>query len=111
MKSQSIGKRIREARKSAGMTQCQLADLVFVSESYIALIESGRRNPSMHVLTKIAEVLHLTTDGLVFDTESRDIDSFTSEWKKLIENRTPTEIQSALVLLKTYFSCLDDNIE
>ncbi len=102
-----IGDKIREAKK-AGLTQWQLAEKVFVSESYIALIESNKRNPSMSVLTKLAEVLNITTDHIVFDTSSRNTDSFTLEWQKLIENRTPEEIESALKIVKTYFECIDE---
>ncbi len=107
MSEMLIGDKIREARKKAGLTQWQLAYKVFVSESYIALIESNKRNPSMAVLTKLAEVLNLTTDHIVFDTSSRDSDSFTLDWQKLTENRTPEEIESALKMVKAYFECLD----
>ncbi|MCD7891209.1 MAG: helix-turn-helix domain-containing protein [Ruminococcus sp.] len=103
-----IGDKIREARKKAGLTQWQLAEKVFVSESYIALIERNKRNPSMSVLTKLAEVLNITTDHIVFDTSSRNTDSFTLEWQKLIENRAPEEIESALKIVKTYFECIDE---
>lgn len=108
MKEKLIGDKIREARRKAGLTQWQLANKIFVSESYIALIESGKRNPSTSVLTKIAEALDLTTDQIVFDTSARSDDSFTVEWQKLIQNRTPEEIKTALNLLRNYFECLDD---
>ena len=108
MNERSVGEKIRNARKKAGLTQLQLANMIFVSESYIALIESNRRNPSMNVLTSIAKALNLTADQLLFDTKKRSIDSFTLDWKNLIQDRTPEEIQSALKMLKTYFSCLDE---
>lgn len=111
MKQELTGDKIRTARKKAGLTQYQLASQVYVSESYIALIESNRRNPSMHVLTKIAEVLHVTTDALVFAPVERGDDSFTLEWQHLIQDRSAIEIQSALAMLKTYFDCLDQNKE
>lgn len=109
MKEMLIGDKIREARKNAGLTQWQLANKIYVSESYIALIENNKRNPSMNVLTKIAEVLGITTDHIVFDTESRTVDSFTYEWLNLIRHRSPEEIESALKMLKCYFECLDDS--
>jgi len=102
------GDKIREARKQAGLTQLQLADKIYVSESYIALIESNRRSPSMHVLSKIAETLNVTTDQLVFNADTRTTDSFTLEWQNLIQDRKPEEIESALKMLKNYFICLDD---
>ena len=39
----SIGSRIRNARKQAGLTQAQLAERAFISESYMALIELDKR--------------------------------------------------------------------
>lgn len=108
MKEKLIGDKIREARKAAGLTQWQLANKIFVSESYIALIESNKRNPSTNVLIKIAEELGLTTDHIVFDTSSRSVDSFTLEWHNLIQDRSPEEIQTALKMLKSYFECLDN---
>lgn len=103
-----IGEKIREARKKAGLTQLQLANKIFVSESYIALIESNKRNPSTIVLSKIAEALNLTTDHILFETSSRSNDSFTREWESIVENRSPKEIETALKLIRTYFQCLDE---
>lgn len=108
MDDKLIGDKIRIARKRAGLTQMQLADRIFVSESYIALIESNKRNPSTAVLSKIAELLNLTTDHILFETSSRTLDSYTLDWQKLIENRSPAEIETALHLLRSYFECLDD---
>ena len=108
MDDKLIGDRIRDARKKAGLTQLQLADRIFVSESYIALIESNKRNPSTAVLSKIAEVLNLTTDHILFEASSRTLDSYTLDWQKLIENRSPQEIETALQLLRSYFECLDN---
>lgn len=108
MSEKTIGEKIQDARKKAGLKQWQLANKIHVSESYIALIESNKRNPSMNVLTKIAEVLHLTTDQLVFHFDTRSNDSFTEDWHNLIKNRKPKEIESAIKMLKAYFDCLDE---
>lgn len=108
MKEKLIGEKIRDARKAAGLTQWQLANKIYVSESYIALIESGKRSPSTSVLTKLAEVLGLTTDHIILDTASRSMDSFTLEWQNLTHDRTPEEIETALRMLRSYFQCLDD---
>ncbi|MBR0317382.1 MAG: helix-turn-helix transcriptional regulator, partial [Synergistaceae bacterium] len=39
MKGSTLGKRVRELRRKAGITQLDLACRVNISESYIALIE------------------------------------------------------------------------
>ncbi|MBR0141596.1 MAG: helix-turn-helix transcriptional regulator [Ruminococcus sp.] len=108
MSEKLIGDKIREARKRAGLTQWQLADKIFVSESYIALIESNRRNPSTIVLSKIAEALNLTTDHILFESCSRTDDSFVREFENIISERSPEQIETAIKLLRNYFECLDD---
>ena len=62
----SIGSRIRNARKQAGLTQAQLAERAFISESYMALIELDKRNPSTDVVIRIAEILQVSSDHLLF---------------------------------------------
>ena len=42
-----IATALAEARKSAGMTQVELAELAGVSQAYIAKLESGDANPSI----------------------------------------------------------------
>lgn len=60
----SVGRRIRDARKAAGLSQLKLGEAANLSPSYISLIESGRRAPSRQALDAIApllgtDVLHL----------------------------------------------------
>ena len=108
MKEKLLGDKIRDARKQAGLTQWQLANKIFVSESYIALIESNKRNPSTDVLSKIAEALGMTTDHMLCDTVSRSTDSFALDFCNLVKNRSPEEIDTALQLIRKYFECLDE---
>jgi transcriptional regulator with XRE-family HTH domain len=49
--------RLKSARKSAGMTQRELADATGLSQSYLAQIEQGDKMPSLETLQKIATSL------------------------------------------------------
>jgi len=61
--SESIGRRIRDARQAKGLSQTELArDLV--SPSYISLIEADKRSPEPDVLATLAERLGTTTEFL-----------------------------------------------
>uniref|UniRef100_UPI004026E18E helix-turn-helix domain-containing protein n=1 Tax=Candidatus Stercorousia sp. TaxID=3048886 RepID=UPI004026E18E len=51
-----LGKRIKEIRKSKGLTQEQLSEMIDIETSSLSGIESGRFYPSLHVLEKIAQV-------------------------------------------------------
>lgn len=102
----SVGTRIRKIRQVTGYSQVQMADKVHVSESYITLIELGKRNASLEVLVSIAEVLGTTLDYLVFGKREVQQELY-RDWAHLMEQRTPQEIQSAHTLVREFFACLD----
>lgn len=69
-----LGKRLKYFRDQRGLSQLQLAKDSKLSQSTIAQIESGRKDPSVQTLRKIAKVLdtELATlfaenDTFVFD--------------------------------------------
>lgn len=59
---EGIAAGIRRARKDAGITQADLADLAGTSERTIRAIETGTGNPSLAALVAVTNVLglHLT---------------------------------------------------
>lgn len=61
----NIGQKIKYSRKKAGLTQKELGESLGVSAAMIAQYESGKRNPKIETLIKIAEAL---------DCEVSDID-------------------------------------
>ena len=52
---------LKEARRRAGLSQCQLAALAGVTQSMICKIECYGNRPSPRVAEKIAAALELTT--------------------------------------------------
>ena len=52
-----VAHQLKEVRKSEGMTQQKLADLVGTQKSNISRLESGRYNPSLDFLMKVASGL------------------------------------------------------
>ena len=51
---EEVAQQLREVRKSQGMTQELLADRVGPKKSNISRLESGRYNPSLDFLVKVA---------------------------------------------------------
>ncbi len=51
-----IGEKIKNLRESEGLTQEEVAEKVGVSKEFISMVESGKRNPSLEVLSKIASI-------------------------------------------------------
>lgn len=61
----SLGSAIKNYRKLNNYTQLQVANKLGVSRIYVQAIESGRREPSMKLLLRIAEVLNVELNDLV----------------------------------------------
>ena len=66
----SIGKVIRTHRALKGMTQIGLADASDVDRVFLALIEKGRQNASVHTLERIAEAFGLRLSRLILLAEN-----------------------------------------
>ena len=67
----SLGREIKYARANLKMTQEQLALITGLSQSYIALVEIGRRKPSLETLLRCAHALHTTVDALCIASRVR----------------------------------------
>lgn len=68
----ALGKRIKEKRISKNLTQEQLGELCELSTAHIGHIERGTRILSVDVLFKIAQVLNVSVDYLLFDSVEND---------------------------------------
>ena len=60
-----LGEKVRKARTKAGFTQEKLANKAGLHRTYIAGIETGRRNISVKSLEKIAKALDVKTNDLL----------------------------------------------
>lgn len=55
---------IKNQRKKLGLTQTQLADMLGVSQSAIAMWESGKNMPRADMLQKLSRILNCSIDDL-----------------------------------------------
>lgn len=60
-----LGSRIKSLRKSKGLTQQELADLVNVTKVSICCYEKGNRTPNLETLMDLASVLETTPNYLL----------------------------------------------
>lgn len=65
----SIGDNIRKYRKIRNLTQKELGETIGISNTYLSDIETGRTNPSIKTLKKIAKGLEIKYMELLKDTE------------------------------------------
>ena len=60
-----IGNRIKEARKTKGLSQQQLGDMLGVSKVSICGYETGTRIPTLENFLQLVEILDLTPDYIL----------------------------------------------
>ena len=85
---QDFGKRVKELRQRAGLTQQQLAERILVSKASISNYELYERNPSPEILIKLARVFHVSTDYLLGVEEKiqvLDVSDLTDEDVEVLE--------------------------
>ena len=69
----AFGRVLKTARKSAHLTQEQLAFNAGIERNYVSLIERGINQPTIRILFKLAAALGLPASALIEMTE-REID-------------------------------------
>ena len=67
-----LGEQIRKQRKKKNLTLEQLAEKLDVSTTFIGQIERAKGIPSLETFVKIANVLEISTDSLLFGDLNND---------------------------------------
>lgn len=57
MLQNELGEKIRQIRKSKGLTQEQLAEQIGIDNKHLSRIEKGRHMPTYNIIKKLAQVL------------------------------------------------------
>lgn len=63
---QRFGRRLRELRRSVGLTQAELAEACGVSTKLVGAVERGEQSPSLVILDKLAQGLDVDIHELMF---------------------------------------------
>lgn len=61
-----LGNAIRNARIKIGLSQEELAELVGITPTHLKHIESEHRKPSIEVLFRLVQTLHISLDNILF---------------------------------------------
>lgn len=90
-----IGKRIKEAREAAHLTQKKLGELVGVGGSAITNYEQETSHPKEHVLYKLIDALGVDANFLFQDCvntiKPEPEESLTADMERLIQSLTPEQ--------------------
>ena len=95
-----IGKRIRDIRTNKKMSQADLADKANISLSQVSDIETGKSSMRLTTFLGIVEALQVSADVLL-RTDIPEVNNiYKSEFAEVLEDCTPTEIESILKIVK-----------
>ncbi|MEW6685796.1 MAG: helix-turn-helix transcriptional regulator [Candidatus Edwardsbacteria bacterium] len=98
-----IGKQIRTIRKEAKKTQADLAEATGLSDNYIALLERGKRSPSIETLDKIAKALNVPVGKLFIHRKERKAKvgrkKLTERLLEIFKKETPEKISLLLEII------------
>lgn len=91
----TIGKRIREMRLVAGLSQEQLADALCTKKCTISAYETDKIDIKSSILKDIAEVLHCSASYLLEGNRETEIDSRIATVLRKLEKDDLTEVALA----------------
>lgn len=103
MNYELLGRQIRERRKEKKYTLEQLAEKLDVSTTFIGQIERAKGIPSLETLVKIANVLEISVDGLLFGDLNIESGNkhFLEQVDELTKTFTPAQKQLLLKNIET----------
>jgi transcriptional regulator with XRE-family HTH domain len=103
----SVGQRIRNIRKSQGLTQEDLGEKVQQPQSYIGSIERGEKNISLDTLERIATALKVRVEELIKSGSLTEKEKLVVSVQTLLKDRTEQEIKLLQRLITDVFTVLD----
>lgn len=106
MDKAELGKRIREARNKAGLTQEVLAEKADIGVMYLGEIERGLKMPSLKIFIKLVEALDISADYLLRNEVSSGRSFVYDEVTKKLEGLTPKQRKGAVDILDAYLKTL-----
>ncbi len=63
--SKKLGANIKRIRTEKGMTQGDICRALDLDRGYVSSLESGKRNPTLTMIEKVAGALGVTSDKLL----------------------------------------------
>jgi len=102
-----IGKRIKEKRKAAGLTQEELAHKSFLETPTINKIENNKSKVKLSSLIKIANALEVSSDELLCGSLNSCTKLYHGEIMEKLSSCDPVELN----IIKSMVECLVEQLE
>ena len=95
-----FGRRIRELRKKAGLTQEELSCRVDVDSKSISRIETGKFLPSLDLLYRLSRVFNVEYYEMLMFGHHKDIVDLRKECLEILDAMPDEKMQLAYKMLK-----------
>lgn len=96
-----IGQRIKEARKKMGIQQAELAFRAGLTTSHMSHIETGQTKLALPTIVKIANVLSVSVDELLYDSLKKVKPVYDQKIAEELSDCDAAELQAFLELIRT----------
>lgn len=101
----SIGNKLLATRKRMGLTQAEVAEAAGLSDRTYADIERGTVNMRIETLLRICQVLHITPDEILTESNEPEVIRQEQLWEKLTACN-PKDKETAFQLLNVFLQSL-----
>jgi len=106
----AIGQRIRKVRKARGLSQEKLAEKVGISTTHMSHIETANTKMSLPTFAKLASVLEVRTDDLLYDNRPEDRSISIAYITELLDDCTIQQVRIIEDIIKAVKESLNKNI-
>ena len=103
----ALGKRVNAIRKEQQISSNALSEKCSVEPTYIRMIESGARTPSMSLFIKICNALHISPSYLLSDSLDASIENQYDALCSRMRELTPKQAEMAAAMVETMIDKLE----
>ncbi|MCQ5130955.1 helix-turn-helix domain-containing protein [Butyricicoccus faecihominis] len=96
-----MGKRLKAARKSKGLTGERLAESCYINATYLRQIEAGRKLPSLPVFITLCKALEVSPTFLLVDSIDKNELSGLGELAALWSTATPDQLELVTAMIRS----------
>ncbi|MCM1244490.1 MAG: helix-turn-helix domain-containing protein [Roseburia sp.] len=106
-----IGQRIRRYRKALNLSQEQLAEKAGISVTHMSHIETGNTKMSLSALVRIADVLSVQTDAIIYEHPQINKTTIQQELLELIDSCSVKQLNVIIDVIRSTKISLDKYYE
>lgn len=108
----NLGRKIRNYRHIAGMTQEQLGGHSQITQNYLTLVESGKKKPTIEVVKRIAYALEVPLADFFEENPAPEPQpDYVKQIKTILKDMTPKQRQLFMNIIKDASKRIKDQSE